>query len=222
LPQPGRGEAGFDPHQCAGTTEREKASKDFCQEATMTDPTRQRNEPEAVGVFDDVDALYAAIDELQMHGFNRSEISMLADEKTVEEKLGSAFWSADRLEDDPDAPRRPYFSEESIGAAEGSIMSAPAYIAAVVAAGVLVTPAGSMATAIAGAALAGGAGAAVGGFLAWLFGRGHAEYLRNQIEHGGLLLWVKMRDKARQERAVEILKRHSGRDVHVHPWTTPD
>jgi hypothetical protein len=188
----------------------------------MTEPTRQRNEPEAVAVFDDVDALYAAIDELQMHGFNRSEISMLANEKTVEEKLGTAFWRAEKLEDNPDAPRRPYFSEESIGAAEGSILSAPAYIAAVAVAGALTTPAGSMATAIAAAALAGGAGAAVGGYLAWLFGKGHAEYLQNQIDHGGLLLWVRTLDEAQQERAVEILKRHSGRDAHVHPWTTPD
>jgi hypothetical protein len=188
----------------------------------MTDPTRQRSVPEAVAVFDDVDALYAAIDELQMSGFNRSEISMLANEKTVEEKLGTAFWRAEKLEDEPDAPRRPYFSEESIGAAEGSLLSAPAYVAAVATAGALTTPAGSIATAIAGAALAGGAGAAVGGLLAWLVGKGHAEYLQNQINHGGLLLWVRTRDQDQQGRAVEILKRHSGRDVHVHGWTTPD
>ena len=188
----------------------------------MTDPTRQRNVPEAVGVFDDVDALYAAIDELQMHGFNRSEISMLADERAVEEKLGPAFWRAEQLEDEPDAPRRPYFSEESIGAAEGVLIGGPLYVAAVVTAGALVTPAGSMLTAIAGVALAGGAGAAVGGFLAWLVGKGHAEYLQNQINHGGLLVWVRTRDKEEQERAVEIMKRHSGRDVHVHGWTTPD
>ena len=39
--------------------------------------------PEVVGVFHDVDALYAAIDELQMSGFGRSEISMLAGETAV-------------------------------------------------------------------------------------------------------------------------------------------
>lgn len=188
----------------------------------MTDPDRQRNEPEAVGIFDNVASLYAAIDELQMHGFNRSEISMLADEQTVEEKLGDAFWKAEKLEDEPDAPRRPYFSEESVGAGEGTLLSIPAYIAAVATAGALMTPAASMATAIAGAALAGGAGAAVGGFLAWLFGKSHAEYLKNQIDHGGLLLWVRTRDEAQQKRAEEILKRHAGHHIHVHPWTTPD
>jgi hypothetical protein len=79
-----------------------------------------------------------------------------------------------------------------------------------------------MLTAIAATVLAGGAGAAIGGFLARRVGDEHAEYLQNQINHGGLLLWVRTRDEAQEKTAVEILKRNSGRDVHVHGWTTPD
>lgn len=188
----------------------------------MTEPGRQRNMPEAVGVFDDPDHLYAAIDELQMHGFDRSDICMLADEKAVEEKLGNAFWDAKDLEDEPDAPRRPYISEEGIGAAEGSLLSAPLYVAAVVTAGALAAPATPMATAIGAVVLAGGAGAAVGGLLAWLLGEHHAEYLQNQIRHGGLLLWVRTADPERQERAVRIMTDCGGRDVHVHGWTVPE
>jgi hypothetical protein len=188
----------------------------------MTDPSRQRNLPEAVGVFSDADALYAAIDELQMAGFNRSEINLLAAEDAVEEKIGTAFWRAERLEDEPDAPRTEYVSEEAIGAAEGALIGGPLYLAAVVAAGAVMTPAGSMLTAIAATVLAGGAGAAIGGFLARRVGDEHAEYLQNQINHGGLLLWVRTRDEAQEKTAVEILKRNSGRDVHVHGWTTPD
>jgi hypothetical protein len=188
----------------------------------MTTPGRQLNEPEAVAVFDDETALYAAIDEVQMAGVGRADISMLADEEAVEEKIGDRFWKAQDLEDNPDAPRRPYFSEESIGAAEGALISAPMYVAAVATAGALTTPAGSLLTAIAGGVLAGGAGAAVGGLLAWLVGERHAEYLHNQVRHGGLLLWVRIADETKREKIVEILKRNSGRDVHVHGWTVPE
>jgi hypothetical protein len=34
-----------------------------------------------------------------------------------------------------------------------------------------------------------------------------------------MLLWVRVRDDAHEKMAVEILKGHSGRDVHVHPWS---
>jgi hypothetical protein len=34
-----------------------------------------------------------------------------------------------------------------------------------------------------------------------------------------MLLWVRVTDEERQRRAVEIMKGHSGRDVHVHDWS---
>jgi hypothetical protein len=188
----------------------------------MAQADRRIATPETVGVFDGPDALYAAIDELQMHGFNRSELCMLADESAVEQALGDAFWRAEDLEDEPNAPRQPYFSEESIGAIEGALFSAPLYVAAVATAGALVTPAGSMATAVAAALLAGGAGAAVGAFLAAVFGARRADYLANQVRHGGLLLWVRTPDKAKQDRAREIMTAAGARDVHMHGWSTPD
>lgn len=43
---------------------------------------------EAVGVFDNADALEAAVDELEISGFNRAAISVLACDKTVKVRLG--------------------------------------------------------------------------------------------------------------------------------------
>ena len=73
-----------------------------------------------------------------------------------------------------------------------------------------------MAAAILGAALAGGAGGLIGGILAKLIGDRHAHHLQEQLEHGGMLLWVRTRDAAHEQRAINVLKKHSGRDVHVH------
>ena len=43
-----------------------------------------------------------------------------------------------------------------------------------------------------------------------------ADLIQEQIDHGGLLLWVRTRDEDHEKRAVDILKKHSGKDVHLH------
>jgi hypothetical protein len=40
---------------------------------------------------------------------------------------------------------------------------------------------------------------------------------RDQIDRGGLLLWVRLWNAEDEGRAIEILGRHSAREVHVHP-----
>lgn len=41
------------------------------------------------------------------------------------------------------------------------------------------------------------------------------------LDHGGLLLWVRTPDAAREEKARAILAKHGGRDVHVHDLKMP-
>ncbi|MFP4003732.1 MAG: hypothetical protein ACLFV8_08155 [Alphaproteobacteria bacterium] len=177
---------------------------------------------EAVGYFETAEALEAAADELESSGFDRAEISLLAAEHAVEEKLGHKYRRVTEIEDEPDVARCCYVSRESIGAAEGSLIGAPLYVAAGTAAGVIIATGGTMAAAIIGAALAGGAGGLIGGILARLVGDRHARHLQEQLAHGGLLLWVRTRDAEHERRAVEILKRHSGHDVHVHTISAGD
>ena len=47
-------------------------------------------------------------------------------------------------------------------------------------------------------------------------GNEHAKYLTQHLAHGGLLLWVRTRDAEREKTALEILRRHSAEDVHLH------
>lgn len=171
---------------------------------------------EAVGYFTSVADLEGAIDELESSGFDRAEISLLASEHTVDEKLGHAYRKVSELEDDHSVPRTHYVSKESVGAAEGALIGTPLYVAALAAFGAIVASGGTLVAALAGAAAAGGTGGLIGGALARLVGKHHAEYLHDQLEHGGLLLWVRTWDATDEDRAVAILKKHSGRDVHVH------
>ena len=173
---------------------------------------------EAVAVFKSASDLQAAIDELLSNGFNRAELSLLAGEETVVKELGHAYRKATELEDDPGAPRVAYVSTETIGDAEGALIGAPLYIAALAATAAVVVSGGGLAAAIAGATVAGGAGAAIGAIFAKIIGKQHADRIEEQLAHGGLLLWVRTWNTDDEKRACGILKKHSGSDVHVHSF----
>lgn len=174
---------------------------------------------EAVGVFESAEMLQDAIDDLMSSGFDRAELSLLASESAVEKKLGHVYRKASNLEDEPDVPRAAYVSTESVGDAEGAVIGALMYIGAGVLMGPVALAGGSLAAIAGAAALGGGLGGAVGSFFARYIGEHHSRWIEEQLSHGGLLLWVRVWDDEREEKAVEILSRHSGRDVHVHEFS---
>lgn len=175
-----------------------------------------RTIPEAVGIFHRNEDLQGAIDELLSSGFHRSELGLLASETTVQEKLGAQVKNVSALADDPAAARSVYVSPEAIGDAQGGLIGALVYVGAAVTAGAVIASGGTLAAIITAVVLVGGTGGLLGVVLAKWLGEHHATYLQDQINRGGLLLWVRTRHAADEHRAVEILKRHSGGEVHVH------
>ena len=183
----------------------------------MTDDFKKIAIREAVGIFDSADALQAALDDLSMNGFSRLELSVLADEKTVAEKLGHKYRKVRQAEDDPDAPRTIWIPTESIGEAQGASISLPMYIAGATASATFATG-GTFLTAILATVAASAVGAAIGGVFARLIAQRHANYIQEQVELGGLLLWVHLRTPQRDRIAKDILKKHGARDIHVHEF----
>ena len=171
---------------------------------------------EAVGLFDKESDLQAAVDDLQSYGFMQQELSVLAGEKAVQEKLGQAYLRTSDAADDPAAPRSIFISKASLGSGEGSLIGLPLYIAAVLAAGITAAAGGSVMAAILAAFIAGGAAALLGLFMARFMSRRHADRIKKQIDSGGLLLWVHLRSPDMRKRAVNILKKHAARNVHTH------
>jgi len=174
------------------------------------------NIKEAVGVFKDVESLQAAIDELQIRGFERRHLSVLADVKTVEEKMGHIYKRVEEAEDDPNVPRTIFVPLESIGDAEGALIGVPLYVAFCAATIMVVASGGTLLTAIMAATGAGAGGALIGTIFAQMLSKHHADYIEEQINRGGLLLWVTLPDSQHEKNALEILKKHSAYDVHVH------
>lgn len=176
---------------------------------------------EAVAVFHDAYAFQAAIDELLMRGFDHAELSVLASERAVRDKLGHDYTSTTDLEDDPDVPKVDYVPDESVGNAQGGVIAMAAYFPAVIGSLAVAASGGTLLGAVAVAAIAGSAGATVGAALAKLIGSAHAKHIDEHLRHGGLLLWVRTHDAEHEERALDVLRRHSGDDVHLHTMTPP-
>jgi hypothetical protein len=171
---------------------------------------------EAVAVFHDVASFQAAIDDLLMAGFDHGDINVLAHEETVTSKLGREYQSTAEFEDNPEAPRIGFVPEETIGDAEGALIGAGVYVPAIAGSLAVVASGGTMLGAFAAAAIAGGAGGLIGAALARRIGNEHAKHLDQHLHRGGLLLWVRTRDAEREKTALEILRRHSAHDVHLH------
>jgi len=171
---------------------------------------------EAVGVFHDAENLQSAADELLVSGFDRSALSLLAGHRTIELKLGHMYDKVTALEDDPEVPRLAYIGSDSRVEAEALAVGGLAYVGAIAAVGAVVASGGTIAAALIGAAAMGGAGGLIGSVLAKLIGQHHADYLREQLDRGGLLLWVHVEDAEHERRARDILERYSADDVHLH------
>lgn len=177
---------------------------------------------EAVGVFHDLAPFRDAVDELTSSGFDRADMSLLASQATVEQKLGHAYHRVGELEGDASVPRAAYADDHSIAEARTGAIGGLAYIGAVAAAGVVVASGGGLAAAIAGAALAGGGGGLLGSVAARFIGEKHAENLQAQLDKGGMLLWVNTADANEEQRALEILRKYGAEDVHIHKLPVSD
>ena len=181
-----------------------------------TDSSAERTVREAVGVFHNVRSLESTVDELMRSGFDRAEISLLAGQDVVEAKLGHVYDKVSELEDDPQVPRTAYVGRDSIVEGRASVIGGLAYVGAMAAVGAVVASGGTIAMAAVAAALAGGSGGVLGSLIARSVGHDHAERVQQQLDKGGLLLWVRVRDEDHERQARVILARHSADDVHVH------
>jgi outer membrane lipoprotein SlyB len=173
---------------------------------------------EAVAVMADVDALEAAVEELKAAGFAETDISLLASHATVEKKLGRMYSRVEELEDEPLAPRTAFVSTRTVEQREKRVIGSMTTLPTLIAAGTVVASAGAVAAAIAGTAVT---GALIGNVLARWMDQNHAQWLEEQLERGGILLWVRTPDETRERQALAILGQFAAHDIHIHEIPKP-
>jgi hypothetical protein len=188
-----------------------------------TDATRREYTPaqdeevrEVVALFDDAHALEAAVQDLLTHGVDHGDLSVLAGEKVVRQRLGHRLDDTVAGAAEMDLPRRAWVEPESRMEGRGALASALGYFGAVTALGLTFASGGAAAVAIAAAVIGAGAGAGVGAGLGKLFDQRLARHFQQQLEAGGILLWVRVTgNPACEEQAIALLNRHGAHHVHA-------
>ncbi len=170
---------------------------------------------EVVGVFDNLDKLQSAIDDLLTDGFDQTTISVLAPQTVVREAVGDESVTTEKLHGDPKAPHGAYIDPEARNEAKAGLIGALFYIGAIGGAGMALAAGGTLGAAIAAALALGGGGGLIGATLAQLIGSAEATWVKAQMSHGGLLLWARVWDEAKEKTAISIMEKNGGRDVHA-------
>lgn len=176
---------------------------------------------EAVGVFRDQRSLQSAVDGLLIAGFDRSYLSVLADRSSVEAKLGHAVETVSELEDDSEVPTRAFIGIDSLTEGKGVLFGVPFYVGACAAAILVLASGGTLVTAFVAAALVGIVCMAIGIVLVRVIGKRQARRLSEQMDRGGLLLWVRTPTPEDERRAIETMRVNGAEDVHVHDLPRP-
>ncbi len=169
---------------------------------------------EAVGVFKDAHELQGAIRVLEGTSFPRHDISVMGSQSELEKIFGVRSVPPQFAMDNPDTPReapaRP--EEQTIGAA--GMIGGATYVGAIAMA--LAAGAATFPAIVTAAVIGGVGGGSIGAILAKLLGDRYTQNIQEQIERGGLLLWVRTPDKEREDLAMKIMRSCGAHDVHIH------
>jgi hypothetical protein len=84
---------------------------------------------EVVAFFDDEDELHDVVEELQIVGFDRTEISVMPSRKVVEKRIGHELRTVVEVAYNPDVPRAVPVDRASLGLAQGALVAGPLYVA---------------------------------------------------------------------------------------------
>lgn len=184
----------------------------------MVDQSSESTVREAVAVFDDEEEMRKAIFELESAGFDRADVSILPPMEAVRRKIGHELYRVEDAEDDPDMPRAVPVGPAAMGAAQGALIGGPIYVGAMVMTISALVSGKAFGAIVISGLFGGAAGLIVGSLLALTVRRRHNEHVKDHLDHGGLVLWVHIRDQEHEARAEKILRRHEdhARDIHMH------
>jgi hypothetical protein len=185
-------------------------------ESDSVDGTQNCQAREAIGVFANLAMLEAAIDALEISGFDRATISVLASDEKVKERVGHLYRTVAEIAADRQAPQGAFVSNGSLVEGEAAAVGIPIYIGGAAGAFAVVALGGALALAIAAAITGGVVGAGLGALLARAIAHRHAAHVLAQLEQGGLVLWVHLRDDHEEEFALKVLTTAGAGNIHVH------
>ncbi len=188
-------------------------------ESRTDEIVEQRVVREVAGVVRTPEVLETIIDALELAGFDRADIDVMADIETIRKRFGTMFIPLEEFADVPGAPRRAFVHRDDVSSARSTAFGVLFSIGATVAALGVVASGGGLAVALAAAAAAGTASGGLGALAARHLGRERAELIETMIMEGGVVLWVRVRSENAERRAEQIMREGGAEAVRVHEIT---
>lgn len=170
---------------------------------------------EIVGSLHSPEALESAVSEFASSGWDRSELSILAQQSLLDSD--SVQGEARELSDDPRAERQAVVADTDVRQGRTLAAGMAGVVGAFLASGATILTGGTALAAVVGAAVVGGGAAAAVERLAGAVGQHRDDHLSEQLAHGGMLLWARLHAPEEEARARAILSRHGATGIHVHP-----
>jgi hypothetical protein len=174
---------------------------------------------EVAGIVRTPEILEKVVDALELAGFDRADIDVMADVETIRKRFGTMFIPLEEFADVPGAPRRAFIRRDDISTARSMAFSVLFHVGATVAALGIVASGGSLAAALAAAAAAGTASGGLGTLAIRYLGRDRAKLIETMIMEGGLILWVRVRSEEAERLAEQIMRDGGAEAVRVHEIT---
>lgn len=174
---------------------------------------KQIFENEIVAIFDNLEGLDNAIDELKSKKFPRHNISILGTHKDMIAVFGDDAVLPEYAEDNPETPKAVSIKPEERTIGGALLVGVPAYIGGCFA--LFLASSAPIPVLLAAIAVGSIFGAILGGMALLVVYDKFRKKLEKQIDRGGLPLWVKTFEAEREKIATQILSKHGGHDVHI-------
>ena len=168
---------------------------------------------EIVGIFRDKEGLEKAINELESLNFEGHQINILGSNKEMKKIYGTSRVSPELLQDDPDDSKgdRLRSAERIIGST--ATIGVSTYVGGCL--GAMIGYGSSNQFGVGITVLGAIFGAGVTTSINYFLRTKHLKKIKNQIDTGGMPLWVQTTDKTKQEKAVNVMRKHGAYDVHA-------
>lgn len=176
--------------------------------------TAEQGYREIVGLFHSEEDLERAISWLTSSGWHRAELSLLAQQTLLTpDRLDE---ETEEIADDPEAGRHAPLTDTDLRQGRTLAAGMAGVAGAFLASGATIMTGGGAVAAILGAAVAGGGAGGLVEALGRRVGSQREQFLMEQIEHGGILLWAKLTKPEDEATARDIMSRCGATDVHLH------
>lgn len=174
---------------------------------------------EVVGIFFDADSVINAANDLKKAGFSEHNIGLLAAKESVRERLGHLYDEVgEGSEGDKDEPKTAFVRKESDDPHTHAFIGSLSFVGAAALGGTLVAS-----TALLGSPLLVGLasvafGGGMAGAMSQVLKKSDADFLKEQLEEGHILLFTRVKNTSEEQTALGILSNHhafSGRGLTI-------